>query len=203
MAPIHDTDVAEERWSKSEWENYELWEKVEIRLKRNKRFWIFVTLMVFLILSAIPIAIDRWPKWITRSISRHMASEINLIKREAGVNRAAYRLKMVGEGRLSYVIERLPNCSVPQGEVVRTGSLEKESFRGNYTWVSSTQAVELGVPGLTHEFCYDYLLGSDVASKSDAMVGMGFIPVKDLAEKRIDRLSILLFSGSSAEISFD
>ena len=27
MAPIYDTDIAQSRWDKADWENYELWEK--------------------------------------------------------------------------------------------------------------------------------------------------------------------------------
>ena len=50
MVPIHDTDVAEERWSQAEWENYELWEKVELKLKRKKQLWILATFLVFLAL---------------------------------------------------------------------------------------------------------------------------------------------------------
>ena len=35
MVPIYESDVAEERWSKSEWNHYELWEKVEQRVRRH------------------------------------------------------------------------------------------------------------------------------------------------------------------------
>lgn len=50
MVPIYDSDVAEERWSKAEWRNYELWEKLEQRQIRKKRLWIMATILVFLMI---------------------------------------------------------------------------------------------------------------------------------------------------------
>jgi hypothetical protein len=204
MVPIHDTDVAEERWSKAEWENYELWEKVELRLKRQKRFWILSTVAVFLALSAVPIVIERWPKWTTRSMIVQLAREINQLKRDAIVGRSAYRLKFVNEGNLNFVVEKIANCSFSgTGEVVRSGSLVKGHLTETYGWLPPSKGTELGIPGLVSEFCYDYLLGSGVALNSQGVVGFGVILVKDLTENRLDRLSVLLLSGSSAEISFD
>lgn len=203
MVPIHDTDVAQERWSKAEWENYELWEKVELRLKRHRRLWILATFFLFLTLSAVPIVFERWPKWMTRSAARSLAQEINRIKREASLDRAAYRLKFIREGELSYVVERLPNCFAEKGEVIRTDSLPPQGWQKPFSWVSTARGLELGVPGLVNEFCYDYLAGSGSVLKGESIVGFGIIPAKDLTEGRLDRLSILLLSGPSAEETFD
>lgn len=205
MAPIHDTDVAEERWMKSEWENFELWEKVEVRIRRKKRFWIFATVVVFLFLSAIPIMLDRLPKWRARRIARHLAIEINRIKIEAGLSRAAYRLKLVDEGNLKYIVEKVPSCASPQGQIIRSGFLAGGYSRDphSYTWIPQNRAQELGVPGMVNDFCYDYLLGNSAATHDSSVIGFGFLPVNDLAVSRLDRLSILLLTGPSAEISFD
>src|SRR6185437_11560801 len=97
MVPIHDSDVGEQRWSKSEWENYELWEKVELRLKRQKRLWVFATIVIFLGLSAVPIVIERWPKWSSRSMAVTLAREINRMKRDSSIGRSAFRLRFVDE----------------------------------------------------------------------------------------------------------
>ncbi len=203
MVPIHDTDVAEERWSQSEWQNYELWEKVESRFKRKRQLWILATIVVFIVLSSIPLVSERWPKWMTRRISRNLAQEMNRIKREASIDRAAYRLRFTTDGKLDFIVERLPECSASKGTLVRMGSLVKESLRDDYLWVSSGRGVELGVPGLVSEFCYDYLTGSASALRGNTVNGFGIIPANDLTEKRLDRLTVLLLTGPSAESSFD
>lgn len=203
MVPIHDTDVAEERWSQAEWENYELWEKVELKLKRKKQLWILATVLVFLALSAVPIVVDRLPKWMTRSVARTLAQEINRIKREASTDRVAYRLKFPDTSKLDYVVEKLPSCGSQTGEVVRTGNLFQTKNPGDYSILNSSEGITHGVPGLIDRFCYDSLSGSSAELNGETAVGFGIIPVKDLTEKRMDRLTVLLLTGSSAEISFD
>jgi hypothetical protein len=203
MVPIHDTDLAEERWSKAEWENYELWEKIELRLKRQKRLWIVATGIAFVALSAVPIVMDRWPKWTTRSLSRQLAQVINQVKREAISNRSAFRIRFVGDGNIDYVVEKLSSCTAAEGEKVRASSLGEGVKSSQYTWVSPNRGSELQVPGLVTDFCYDYLVGNGAILQGNPVVGFGIIPVNDLTEKRLDRLSLLLLSGSSAEISFD
>jgi len=203
MAPIHDTDIAEERWSRGGWENYELWEKVEVRLRRQKRLWILATAVMFLSLSAVPIVMDRWPKWTSRAMTRKLAQEINHIKWEAIADRAAYRLRFVGEGHLDFIVEKLAQCSSPAGEIKRTGRLGSEETSNTYSWVSAEQAKNFAIPGIVSEFCYDPLQGNYAFLNGGAVVGFGIISVKDLSESRLDRLSVLLLSGPSAEISFD
>jgi hypothetical protein len=203
MAPIHDTDLADQRWSQAEWENYELWEKQELRIKRKKRLWILTTTFVFLVLSAVPIIIDQWPKWMTRSISRHIAQEINRLKRDAIINRTSYRLRFTEEVGLGYKVERLDSCMASSGETIKSDYFVKESIREKYLWISPEQAEKLSIPGLVGEVCYDFLLGSEAVLKKDVVIGIGIIPAKDLTEKRVDRVSVLLLSGPSAEISFD
>ncbi len=198
MAPIHDTDVAEERWNQATWNQYELWEKVEHRARRKKRLWIAGTIGVFLLLSAVPILRDRWPKWASLGAARRLAREVNLMKREASVAHAAFRIRF--NGALEFQIEKSASCS-EGGAVVRKGSL-REGDRG-YALIAPAAGEELGVPGLIESFCYDYLSGSEPVLKGRPLVGFGIIPVNDLAEKRTDRVSMLLLGGPSAEPSFD
>src|SRR5437868_6887859 len=110
MVPVHDTDIAAERWSKAEWQHYELWEKIEIRLRRRKWLWITATVSVFMGLSSIPIVLDRSPKWLTLRLSRKLAQEINWMKREAGIEQRAFRLRFVSGTTLSYVVETSAHC---------------------------------------------------------------------------------------------
>jgi hypothetical protein len=208
MVPIHDTDLAEERWSKSEWESYELWEKIEVRLRKRKLLWIVGAVVLFLALSSVPILIDRKPKWAGQGMARRLASVINQVKREASVAHQAYRLRLDGAntggaGGIAsheYEISRSASCEGPSFQAVSRGSLARPGEEGVYGILTPEQGRELGIPGLTLELCYDPLKGS---ASSGSLAGIGVIPVNDLTEKRTDRISILLLNGPSAEITFD
>ncbi len=204
MVPIHDTDVAAERWAQEEWENYELWEKVEVRLRRQKRLWVLATSVIFVILSALPIVVDRWPKWSTRVVLRHVIRQMSQMKREAGVQRAALRMRFLDPIRLTYQVEKIPNCQFHGvGEVVASGNFALLSRSEQYLFVDPKTGESLGIPGLQGEFCYDHLAGFAAASEGKEVVGFAVIPALDLAEKRLDRMSVLLLSGPSAEVSMD
>jgi hypothetical protein len=204
MVPIHDTDLAAERWAQEEWQNYELWEKVEVRLKRQKRIWVLGTALTFVILSALPIVMDRWPKWVSRVVLRHVIQQMSQIKLEAGIHRAAVRLRFLEPKKLSYQVEKIQNCqSQVPGEVLRSGNFGVASAQEEYVWVDPKLGQEMGVPGLQDQFCYDYLTGSASTVDGKGVVGFAIIPAKDLKEKRLDRMSILLLSGPSAEVSVD
>lgn len=206
MAPIYDTDIAQQRWDKADWENYELWEKVEHRARSRRRLWIAAALAGFLALSSVPIVIDRWDKWSTLSASRRLAEEVNRLKREAGLDHAAYRIRFAADGSPTYRVERSASCSDPASTVVRSGALFEGEKATRYLLLNPAQAEALGVPGLIQDLCYDFLAGSDVVLRADAgsgFSGFGIIPAKDLAEMRQDRMSVLLVSGLSADPSFD
>ncbi len=205
MVPIHDSDLAEERWTKASWSNFELWEKVEIREKRKRQIWIFATFFLFFILSAIPVAVDQWPKWTTQHLVGKLAREINQMKRDASIARTAYRLRFVEDGKLKYEIEKLKSCSDTRGDLVRSVSLDSEYLTDkSYTLILPHRASSLEIPGLISQVCFDPLSGSSVIGHPDKnMAGFGIISVNDLTEKRLDRMSILLISGLSAEINFE
>lgn len=204
MAPIHDTDVAAERWAQEEWENYELWEKVEVRLKRQKRLWILLTVCVFMILSALPIVLDRWPKWSGRVVLRYLIQEMSQLKREAGERRVALRLRFTDSNQLTYQVEKVPDCEFSgTGEVMRTGTLVADLSSGNYRLVGPQLGEQLGIPGLQEEFCYDPLSGFGAARSGKEVVGFAVILAKDLSQRRFDRVSTVLLSGASAEVSID
>jgi hypothetical protein len=84
MVPIHDTDLAQERWSQTEWEHYELWEKLEAKFRRRKAVWIGAAVLLFFVLSSVPILIEHWPKWIALGANRKLSEEINRLKAIAG-----------------------------------------------------------------------------------------------------------------------
>jgi hypothetical protein len=202
MVPIHDTDVAEERWTKASWDSYELWEKVEVLEKRKRKLWIVATFFFFILLSSVPVAVDQWPKWVTQHLAGRLAREVNQLKREASVARSTFRIRFYDEGKLNFVVEKLNQCSDPKGQVVRSGDLAVAPFMRGYTWISSSQALAMEIPGLVSQFCFDPLRGSEMTDTDKKVAGFGMISVNDLTEKRLDRMALLLLSGPSAEISF-
>jgi|GEM_PF-563358 len=209
MAPIYESDVAEKRWSESEWNHYEFWERVEKRLKRNKRLWIAACLMMFLGISSIPVVIDQRPRWGSVAMSRYLAQEINRMKRETSLEHAAFRIRFLGNGSLDYVVEKSESCQSPSGLKVRERSLLSKTISSAnqaapaFVLLSPEDGQSAGIPGLVSEFCYDPLQGSYPFILGKSQIGFGIAPANDLSAGRFDRLSVLLASGSSAELSFD
>jgi hypothetical protein len=202
MAPIHETDAAAERWSKAEWAHYELWEKLELRHKRRRLLWIFGTIALFLVLSSVPILIDRTPKWTAMSISRRLAQLINGMKTQVGIRHQPFRIRFAADGSLNYEITRVSSCTAPDGEVVRSGSLGPEGG-DPFVLLSPAEARAFDLPGIVNSFCYDPYTGAIPAEDGKPLVGFAVLPAKDLAVRRSDRLSVLLIQGPSAELSFD
>lgn len=200
MAPIHDTDIAEERWSKAEWESYELWEKIEVRLKRRKLLIIAAAVAVFLMLSSIPIVMDQLPRWRAVTISRRLAQQINRLKREAGMDHQSYRITLNPD--LTFVISRAARCVDASGwSEVRTGTLVPTGPAG-YQLLNAAQGEELGIPGLAQQLCYDHLSGTQLPADG-GIVGFATGFENDIRDRRLDRISILLVKGISGEMNLD
>lgn len=205
MAFVFNQYLSQHRWEDSEWGHYELWEKEEARFKKRRKIWIFCFLSLFLVLSSIPVILNRYPKWISRRIARELAQKISALKRDASIQRTALRIRFDQERSLHYVIERLKNChDLTVMEVIDQGFLGSLAMQKDYAWLSPAQGLSVSVPGLIQEFCYDSLNGSSSLSKNpDILWAFGIIPVKDLSYNRIDRMALLLFLGTFGEMSFD
>ena len=205
MAPIHDTDLAEERWSKAEWEHFELWEKIEQQMRRRRMKLNAAVALIFLLIAAIPPAIDRWPRWEALWLGGRLAKEVGSLKRLAAVEHQAFRIRFDADGKLTYAIERASSCSDPQGTVVTRGSLAASAARmERHRIVSPAAGVAEGIPGLVDAICYDPIRGA-VAPNGEVggLMGVAIAPVNDLAKGRKDRLSILLISGVNGELSIE
>ena len=201
MAPIHDTDIASDRWAKAEWEHYELWEKVELKLRRRRWLWIATTVLIFISLSSVPIVLDRSPRWAALGATRKLAEVIDNLKRDSALRHEAFRIRFAGRGRLEYRVEAVANCGSTQpGRPVREGAL---TSGGALALLSATDGAELGIPGLLETFCYDALGGSELDARGEPLAGFGIVSTADLAEKRIDRVAVLLLRGPNAELAFE
>ncbi|MCM2276759.1 MAG: hypothetical protein NDJ89_01625 [Oligoflexia bacterium] len=197
MAPIYESDLAEERYAQTEWNHYELWEKVEVRLRRHRRLWIAGTVVLFLLLSSVPIVLDQRPKWATLGAVRGLGEELNRMKREAALDRAAFRLVFAGGGSLAYRVEKATSCEAGvAGAPVREGVLPG----GSLVLLEPRQGEALGLQGLLESFCYDPIVGSSLAQGTH---GFAVIPAGDLTVARSDRLSVLVLGGASGEVSFE
>jgi hypothetical protein len=203
MCPIHDTDSSEERWSKAEWEHYELWEKKEAKIRSQKRWIMLAGLFVFLVLSAIPIVVDRSSQWRALRALREMASHINRVKREAASHNQAMRVSVDLSEPLLLRVESGTDCKSPDfKEERRILLIPEDAKRDTLTWLEPLRGQEIGIPGLLLSFCYDPLKGSSVTPGEDSLAGFAILPVKELTQTP-ERHAVLLLRGPSAEISFE
>jgi hypothetical protein len=204
MAPIHRTDVDESRFEQDEWRNYELWEKLAHRERKKKKLWIFATGAVFLLLSSVPVVMERMPKWQSLAASRRLAVLLNSVKREAALEHAPYRLRFVNAGvDLAYVIERVESCPPPpgsEGVIIHTGEIAR--VRGVLALIAPEEGPHFGLDGLLQEFCYDSIEGTARMLDEKPLGGFAIAPVNDLANGSLDRASIVLIDGKEGELSF-
>lgn len=204
MVPIHESDLAENRWKESQWGYYELWEKVESRFKKRRSLIIAITVLLFVVLSSIPIIRDRTPKWETLSAVRKLATEVNRMKLEASILAAPLNLEISSsETELAFRIAQVSSCNdrVVSREV-RSGSLTAFTAQRGMRLVNSTDSEKWSLQPMVHSICYDPLMPTQPLEQDVPRV-VGIAPVNDLTEGRLDRLSVLYLSGNSAEISFD
>jgi hypothetical protein len=201
MCPIHETDLAEERWSQAEWEHYELWEKIEARARRIRRLWIAGAVLAFFVLSAVPVVLDRGIQWKALTASREFGQKVNSLKREAGERQQAFRIRVHPSRALALTVAWGPHCDSPmfldsQDLVL----IESDPSRDRLAWVAAERGRELGIPGLLQEFCFDPLHGSRQTPGDGDLAAFMIGPVSDLAPEQV---ASVLFHGPTAEISFE
>ncbi len=202
MAPEYRTDVARERWEQEEWRHYELWEKVEAVRHRFRIWLVTVVVAIALILSAIPVLMDRGPRWRGSILARQIAEEVSHLKVRAALEQKSYRFSLMAGDNLGYRVEEVSTCSSSErvsDEVHWFGSpyLSKE-----YTYLDGSAQIELGIPAITQTICVDYLEGIQLQEQA-LVAAFGIVPVKDLAEKRIDRVSLVTIQKETGLIRFD
>lgn len=203
MAPIYDSDVAEERTQQEEWKNYELWEKIEIKLQRKRRIWIFSTVFVFLVLSSVPVVIDRTPYWAARKGAVEISKKLTELKRESLKNRKAVRVKFLAEPGLPIEYSEVENCQSAESTQNTRWQPDLRS-RDELKFVSSTEPGIQNRLLLTQEICFDPVKGFVSTSAGELKQAVAISSVKDLTENsRFDRVSVVVLQGESAEISFN
>lgn len=203
MAPIHESDIEENRFKSNEWNHYELWEKVEVRLKRRKWLWISFVVVVFIALSAIPIFSDRKIKWVEVGGLRRLSETLGEMKVRVGHEKKTERLTFVDGGVPQYVIERVESCDQPGGEVIQSGSLNLSGRETEIQVLTEQDATRFGIPGVSNRICYDPIQGMRYESNNREVKALALIPRVDYESTRTDRIAILLFAGPNGEMSFE
>ena len=203
MCPIHDTDSPEERWSKAEWEHYELHEKLEARARRKRRWVIASCVALFLVLSAVPVVLDRAPQWLALRAARELGENFSRLKREAGMRKLALRVSVDPSQILHLRVEHAETCKSERFEPDSEFELlQGDSRRDQLGWIDPAKGKESGIPGLLNGICFDPHLGSEATPQPTSVAGFGIAPVRELTETP-ERYSVVVLTGPSAEISFE
>jgi hypothetical protein len=212
MVPIHESDVAENRWKDDEWRQFELWERIEFRLRRKKTWIILGVFLVFVAILAAPVIEDRLPKWRAINAMRSLAVRANQMKVDAAALGVPLRLRIEDSSDgPQYVIERVDQCNSNHG--FSNGIVEAKSARiwgggpvfenrergMDFVVFEPREATALGLERVTTAVCYDPL----GVEATDVVQALGIMTAKDLTSRRLDRVAFLNFSGLFAEIDFD
>lgn len=188
MVPIHDTDVAEERWSQSSWRNFELWEKLEVRLRRQRGWMVVLAVVLFLIASAIPVIQDQWSAWRSTHQARHLAEWVLTLRTQASLRRQALRVWQQTDGLHA---EFRSGCD--SGASV---------FETRAPWSPNASGIQLFTwPESASEWCLNpvgFAPGADVPS-----VGFSIGPSEDVEAGRVDRLAWVWIEKETVRISSD
>ncbi len=211
MVPVYDTDVEEERWAREAWKHYEFWEKVEKRFRRKRLILIVSATIVFLVLSSIPVIMDRMPHWRALSLTRELALKISDIKFNAIIEKKAHKITFLGSDGLNFIVEKAETCSDFTWTKFESGRLSGNNINqsdnkgepGDFYLLSTIEGEKINVPGVVRHICYEPLGGSGFSQDGIDLVGLGIIPRADLENSRLDRIVLLLIDGQTANISID
>ncbi len=202
MTPIHESDQAEKRWETTEWSHYELWEKVEIRLRRRKYAWIGATALLFVLLASVPVVRAQLPKWGTLSEARRFSERINTIKREAIRSQTRLRLKVVSPTEFEFGPVAECRADAPYVGAWSRSRLSSDEVR----FLPAEEGVAIGVPGITPSYCFSPWekapsslipsLGEEAPSAIFA-----FSPATDVMD--LTSVSIVVLEGAHEEPRFE
>jgi hypothetical protein len=198
MAPLYDSDLAENRWKEAEWHYFEFQEDIERRERRKRLLWIAATSIVFLLLTAFPVVRERTPAWKAQEAGLRYAMLLNDLKREAGSRKAAVRIVYERDSE-RLVFEMAASCRAPVSEWKRLREvLPSEWIDSSVRFLTAEEGARLGFTGLVDEVCYDPLAAGN-GDLRESQRGLAFAPRADLGEGNLDRLYVLLISGDLVE----
>lgn len=206
MVPIHESDVAENRWKDDEWRQFELWERIEYRLRRRRTWIIAAVALTFIAILAGPIIQDRTPKWRALGAMRALAMKANQMKVDSASLGVPLRLHLrtTAEGP-EFLVERVEAClekpaPISENRIWGGGKLiQKREVASEFVVLTPENASSLGLERVVTSLCFDPMK----SEAKNATQAVGILSVKDLAVRRTDRVAFMNFSGLFAEIDFD
>jgi hypothetical protein len=180
-----------------EWRNFELYEKIRVR-ERRQRFWtITLAAFLFLALCSVPVIQDRLPKWQSLDAALEISLELEHLKTRAIQEKRSAWLRFSGPGE--FRVDFVSDCESKADPVVEKVSRWKDregSLKVLVREELSRHSIALGVD----EICFDPVYGlSGVKSRIVLVIA----PVKDLTEGRFERASYVELEGESAKISIN
>lgn len=206
MAPIYDSDVSEKRYETEAWENVELWEKIEARNRRRRRFWIFATILSAAIITAIPVFWDQSPHWAAKFAARQLATEIMRFKTIVARTKKPHLFTFTQPDALEFSISEVGSCGNPPGIVNPPVQKLEGGDKGELTVLSPEQAKDiLGVDHIVQSVCYDPVQGFWTTEGGAELRAFAIGPIPDLdpQKKRSNRIVLILISGKNGEISYE
>jgi hypothetical protein len=205
MAPLHDSDIPENRWKDSEWKYFVLWEKLEHQIQKRKRWIVGFTVLLGLGILSIPTIQSRYSKWLGLSIMRRFAVEVHRAEMESSRQRTSILVQLMKDSGAIWILsEAVGSCYdfTERREISRV-QLSTPAQGRRFDVLTEGLAMNLSLQNLSQQFCYDPEKGQVMKSSNAPFTALGLIPVKDLSEKRLDRVTILRVTGPQASLSFE
>lgn len=180
----------------------ELHEKVVVRERRRKGILIGIALVLFLFLCGVPVFNERLPKWESLQAARTLAIELEKLKTESLRLKKPLRMSVSAAGQLEVV--QVQGC-----EASADGTQVAEEKVYSRNWHQSTDALSLmgeseaksmKMKYVVNELCFDPVSGLHSPKTKKVFV---ILPVKDLAESRLDRASYVEVESQTAKISIN
>lgn len=107
-----------------EWRNFELYEKIRVR-ERRQRFWtITLAAFLFLALCSVPVIQDRLPKWQSLDAALEISLEIEHLKTRAIQEKRSAWLRFSGPGE--FRVDFVSDCESKADPVVEKVSRWKD-----------------------------------------------------------------------------
>jgi hypothetical protein len=174
----------------------ELHEKIIIRERRRKRILVSLALVLFLFLSGIPVYQERLLKWQSLEAARRIAVEIEKLKTESIQLKKPLKLTLMADGELK--VEVLSDCGSAQTEKLYNKKWRDEGEQ--LSILSVDEAKKLKLNFVVDQLCFDPVNGLAQSKMKKVLV---VLPVKDLAESRLDRASYVEVETANARISIN
>ena len=195
-------DESLENKREQEWRTFELYEKVRVRDRRKKIFLSTLAALGFLTLCAVPIVEERLPKWKSLKAAQELSFEIEKLKLIAIKHKKAAKISFLETGE--FRVELLANCEGDIGGVSpKSEILEQTKWdpgANELKVLNPLDSVQFNVKLAIDQLCFDPVKGTEGIKNKKVVV---IVPVKDLAENRLDRASYIILETPSVKISIN